>query len=152
MDRLAIRQSSLIKKFIMRPETNLNNMLRHFINKTRVLALLEMHIEKENINYDVVISLRIDLVFNHKLNFSDIEDNTIYIPKEYDYVQNGINDQFAYGNLSVMKKYNTIILNMNELLESNKSILHPESLTLANINFHNLKIIRTQISYYIERM
>jgi hypothetical protein len=139
--------------FLKTPETNLHNMSCHFINKHRVFLLLEMHIEKENIHYDVVISLRIDVVFNNKIIFSNIEDNTIYIPEgpeRFDY--GGINDQLAYGNFSVMKKYNNIYLNMNEFLKSNKSILHPETLTLTNICFHNLKIIRPNILYRIERI
>jgi hypothetical protein len=130
-------------------ETNIHNMTCHFINKGRVLHLLKKYIVKENINYDVVISLRIDLVFHNKIIFENIEDNTIYIPAGNDY--GGINDHIAYGNIKVMTKYNSIFSNAMNLLEKRLSIPHPESLTYANINFYNLIIKRFDISYIIER-
>ena len=64
-------------------------------------------------------------------------DDTIYIPSGYDYVCNAINDQIAYGKVDVLKKYNSI--DAKYLLEKNLTIHHPESLTLANINFNQFK-------------
>jgi len=129
--------------------TNLHNMTCHFINKNRVFVLLEDYINKNNINYDVVVCLRIDCIINNKFTFNNLEDNTIYIPSGYDYVDNAINDQIAYGKVDVMKKYNS--LNPKELLEKKLSILHPESLNLANIRYYNLRVVRTELNYYLCR-
>jgi len=123
------------------------NMTSHFINKNRVIALLEEHIHKHDIYYDCVVSLRIDCVFRNTFHFTPLEENTIYIPESYDY--DGINDMIAYGKLDVMKKYNYI--NAVYLLEKSLSIPHPESLTYANILFHKIKIKRCKVSYYLER-
>ena len=128
------------------PETNIHNMICHFINKQRVFQLLEKH----NVTYDIVVSLRIDLVFNNTFVFSNNVENTIYIPNNYDY-REGINDQVAYGTMEVMKKYNYLFKSMIDLLDTGKSIVHPETLTLANINFNELLINRFELSYYIER-
>jgi len=128
---------------------NFHNMTCHFINKNRVLLLLEEYIKKENIHYDVIISLRIDCIFRSNFNFNNLEDNTIYIPSEYDYVDNGINDQIAYGKIDVMRKYNSI--NPIYLLEQKLSIPHPESLNFANIHFNKLKIERVNIDYNLVR-
>ncbi len=138
-----------LSKYTKKPETNVYNMIRHFINKKRVFNLLENYINQEKINYDIIISLRIDLHFNSKFEFNKIEENTIYIPKCYDY--GGINDQLAYGDFDAMKKYMNIFDNIIELLNTNKSIVHPETLTLANINYMSLKVSRFCCNYFIDK-
>lgn len=130
-----------------RDETNIHNMTCHFINKNRVFLLLEEHINKKRIQYDVVVSLRIDSVFQNSFNFDNLVDNTIYIPSGYDWL--GINDQIAYGKLDVMKKYNSI--NALDLLEQKLSIPHPESLNRANIEYNKLQIERVDIQYDLDR-
>jgi hypothetical protein len=88
-------------------------------------------------------------VFKNSFLFDSFEDNTIYIPNGFDWVENGINDQIAYGKLEVMRKYNSI--NPVELLEKRLSIPHPETLNCANIKYHKLLIERPEIEYFIER-
>jgi hypothetical protein len=132
-----------------REETNIYNMSCHFINKNRVFLLLEEYMNKENIHYDCVVSLRIDLVFFNNFIFNNLEDNTIYIPYGNDFINNAINDQLAYGNINVMKKYNSI--NPLDLLEKNLSIPHPESLNYANILFNKLQIERVDIRYNLDK-
>ena len=133
-----------------RVETNIHNMICHFINKERVFSLLEEHTEKEKVNYDIVLSLRIDLVFKDIFLFTNTNNNTIYIPLGNDWA-GGINDQIAYGNINVMRKYNNIFKYVIVLLDEFFSIPHPESLTLANITYHNLEISRFYLEYYIDR-
>lgn len=135
----------------VRVETNIDNMTRHFINKNRVFTLFEKYVEKNNINYDVIISLRLNLLFKNKFIFNTIENNKIYIPKDYDPIPKSINDMVAYGNFNVMKKYNNIINNVDELLTKNLTIPHPESLTLANIIYNNINIVRTNVEYDFKR-
>ena len=129
------------------PETNIHNMTCHFINKNRVFLLLEQYINQCNIHYDCVVSLRIDCLFQNNFVFNNLVDNTIYILLNYDY--SGINDQVAYGKVDVMKKYNSI--NALDLLNKSLSKPHPESLTIANIKFYNLKIERVDIKYYLDK-
>ena len=128
---------------------NIHNMTCHFINKNRVFLLLEEYINKENIHYDCVVSLRIDCLFKNNFIFNNLEDNTIYIPYGYDYVINGINDQIAYGKVDVMKKHNSI--DPVDLLKKNLSICHPESLNYANIILHKLQIERVNIKYNLDK-
>ena len=120
-------------------KTNIYNMTCHFLNKKRVFKILKNYCEKENLQYDVIISLRIDRVLNNKFDFNTIEDNTIYIPNYHDW--GGINDQIAYGNINVMEKYMFIIDNCIYLC-TNGCLAHPERLTLKNIMFNNIKISR----------
>jgi hypothetical protein len=134
-----------------RAETNIHNMTCHFINKGRVYSLLVEHINKTGIIYDVVLSIRIDLVFKTKFNFVDIQDDIIYIPNCNDFIVRDINDQVAYGKMNIMKKYNSISSNMVNILDKGLSIPHPESLTYANLRFHNVIIKRFELDYFIER-
>ena len=130
-----------------RDETNIHTMTCHFINKNRVFLLLEEHINKSNLEYGCVVSLRIDCVFQNTFDFNSLKDNTIYIPSGFDFIDKAVNDQVAYGKLDVMKKYNCI--DAISLLEKKLSIPHPESLTYANIKYYNLTLERPHIIYYL---
>jgi hypothetical protein len=132
-----------------RHETKIHNMTCHFINKNRVFTLLKEYTNKNNIQYECVVSLRIDCVFKNKFSFNNLVDNTIYIPYGADHVINAINDQVAYGKVDVMHKYNSI--DPIVLLEKKLSIPHPESLNYANIHQHKMKIERPRIEYYLDR-
>ena len=132
-----------------RDETNLDTMIRHFINKQRVFNLLEQYIKTTGTHYDVIISIRADLKMNSKFNFNRIHSNTIYIPRGNDFINHAINDQIAYGTYDVMKQYMNVINNCDDILKRGKSIPHPESLTLANLELNNIKIVRFGLDYYI---
>jgi hypothetical protein len=146
-----IQPTCNLDKYPNKPcETNLHNMMCHFINKGRVFSLLEEHIKKENIKYDIVVSLRMDVMYNNKFDYGNLEDNTIYIPCGSDHYA-GINDQVAYGTIEVMKKYNSIFSNIIYLLNKGLSIPHPESLTHANLLNYKVKIKRVKLSHRIIR-
>ena len=190
-DEIDISQFDILKSFKIGEIANVNNMIRHFINKKRVFKLLENKINKSKIHYDVIISLRLDLLFNTRLiqrnnrlikinnrlmntnnklikrntrliqiNINIIEKTTkilekttkpniLYIPKGSDW--GGINDQIAIGDFITMKKYNNIIDNVLILLSNNISILHPESLTKANIMYNTLVVERIYLEYRIDK-
>lgn len=133
----------------LRPETNIHNMICHFYNKNRVFSLMEEFIQKTNIKYDCVVSLRIDCVFQNYFDFNSLKNNTLYVPDGFDYINDALNDQIAYGNEEVMKKYNCI--NIIDLLEKKLSIPHPESLNYANVLFHKLDIKRVDLKYYLDK-
>ena len=131
-----------------RPETHIPNMTCHFLNKQRVLALLEDYIEKANVHYEAVISLRVDAVFHTRFEFTGMVDNTVYIPVGQDF-WGGVNDQIAYGLLDTMKKYNAIDAKM--LLDKQLTIPHAENICIANIRFHKLQIQRIHLQYHLDR-
>ena len=133
---------------LWRENLNCHNMYCHFTNKNRVLILLEEHINRNNVQYDCVVSLRIDVIFKNNFVFSSLEDNTIYIPIGSDW-EGGINDQIAYGNIDVMKKYNSI--NFVDLLKKKLCVIHPETANMANIKYYNLKIQRIDLSYHLDK-
>jgi hypothetical protein len=132
-----------------RPETNLHNMVCHFTNKKRGFSLLEEYMTKQCCYYDVVVCLRVDVLFQNSFNFDEILDNTIYIPEGRDYISRAINDQISYGKLEVMKKYCSI--DAVDLLERNLSVPHPESLNFANLHFNKLSIKRVDLKYILDK-
>ena len=145
-DNTKVQYDYDLTKYYRRGETNVHNMICHFTNKNRVFLLLEKYLEGHPVQYDVVLSLRVDVVIQNRLNFNNLVENTIYIPAGGDWVENGLNDQLAYGHLDVMKKYNGI--NIVDLIQRKLSIIHPESLVFANVRFHGLKLNRVNLDYY----
>jgi hypothetical protein len=123
------------------------NVECHYINKKRVFTLLESYSNEASVSYDCVISTRIDLEFLTPFNLQNPQENTIYIPDQFDFVQNGINDQVAYGNIDTMKKYMNIYDTIFNLLDNNLTIPHSEKMVLSNIKYHNLTIVRVPIKY-----
>jgi hypothetical protein len=138
-----IQHNYNLNKYPKKYETNVPNMILHFINKCRVFQLIEY----TNRNYDIILSLRIDLVFSNPIIFPNkIVQNTIYIPIEHDY--GGINDRLAYGDFTTMKKYMSIIHSIYTIVRFR--IVHPETLTLANLLYHKINICRFKTNTSIE--
>jgi len=149
---------------------SIENIIPHYINKGRSFALLESHIEKTAAQYDIILSLRCDLSFNLPFDFLPVQEDTIYIPisksgftyndYSFDIPSNtpdfprrilGINDIMAYGNLSVMKRYSSILDNCINLLNSRRCLLHPECINYANLMYNNLEIERFLTEFVIVR-
>jgi hypothetical protein len=122
-----------------RKETDPYKMIRHFINLKRVFKLLKDHIEATQKTYDIVITTRLDLYID-KVDYLIPIKNTIYIPSDNDF--SGINDRFAIGDVETMSKYISIFDNISYLLDNKLSIVHPETLMLANLNYNNVNICR----------
>jgi hypothetical protein len=147
-----IKYTCDLRRYPGSPEgTNIHNMTCHFINKGRVFSLLEAHVAATQTEYDVVVSLRIDLLIRTPFSFSGLVDNTVYIPEGCDFLDNAINDQVAYGKLDVIKRYNAVFSNAERLLQMGVTIPHPETLTFANILYTCLAVERIPLTYSIER-
>lgn len=127
---------------------NINNMTRHFINLKRVFQLLEDTIKCKNIEYDIIIVTRLDLNIS-KIDLSNLVKDSLYIPFNEDHC--GINDRFVMGYLESIKKYMNIFDNCLYLLDNKLSVPHPECLTLANIKYSNINIIRFNLHHNLVR-
>lgn len=153
-DKIEIDENELnyYKSVRVPREVSVENVLRHFTNKKRVYNIFNQYTKENNLHYDVIVTLRIDIKFFKEFIINKPENNTIYIPNGEDH-RNGINDQIAYGNQSVMEKYCNIMDNCKFII-SNKLTrhgFHPESLTLSNIKLHEITIQRFNLKYKITR-
>ena len=146
-----ISKFKYISKLGKNPKGYTNNMILHFMNKLNVIKLLLNYICTTNNKYDIVISLRLELLLFNNFNFDNYinNDEYIYIPNCYDF--DGVNDQIAYGNLEAMKKYMSIFNNMIYILNIRNNLLHPETLIKENIELNNLKIIRFNLNYILDK-
>ena len=140
-----------LETYVKQPEVKNHNMICHFINKQEVFKHLQEYIEETGNIYDTIISLRLDVVIHNKFIFEGMKENTIYIPSGYDYGHPGINDQIAYGKYEVMEKYNNIYRNVIKLLDDKLTIVHPETITLANLVYNKVEIERVKLDYCLER-
>ena len=130
-------------------ETSIHNMTCHFINKERVFALLEQHVEQTGSKYDCILSTRVDIKYHESLYFErfiNTDHSVIFIPDSCD--AHGINDQIAIGNFTSMKKYMNIYSNTVPLLERGTRITG-ECLFKAHIEDCGLNVCRFPLSYGI---
>lgn len=91
--------------------------------------------------YDIYVRIRPDITFNGPLDFSkfDCSEKKIYIPEGNDYW--GVNDQFAFGNHSVMKDYYSIYQNHHELWHEGATFCS-ELMQRMNLVKQGIEIVR----------
>ena len=124
-----------------------STLIPSLINKKRVFELMK----STNNIYDIIISQRVDITYFNKFNIYDIISNdlsSLYIPSQYDHT--GINDHISIGNFNNMEKYMNIFNNIILLMENGAS-KHSETLTLANINYYNINVIRFDLTYFMKK-
>lgn len=154
-DEINTDEHKYMYSFPAAPETsvgsNIDKMIRHFINKNRVYNLFLKYIEANNKHYDIIMYLRTDLKIYDKFDFQYPKNNEIYIPTEYDN-RHGVNDHIAYGNQTVMKIYSNLIYNCKTLLSNSLSYVHPETITTMNLKYNGVTINRFVLKYDIIRV
>jgi hypothetical protein len=64
-------------RFGNNPKGYTNNMILHFINKKNVIKLLLNYINKTNVKYDIIMSLRFELLVHDKFDFSYFINNRL---------------------------------------------------------------------------
>jgi uridine kinase len=126
-----------------------NNILNQFY-KFYILNNTKNTIEKEEqIKYDIVVKWRPDILLNSKINFININKNTIYIPNDSKIDINKLKnpqdkyicDVIAYGDNNSMNYYFNFYKNLDSLIKIYG--LCPETLLynyLQNINYNEVYI------------
>lgn len=114
------------------PETHILNTLNQWRNRRNAFE------HTPYIKDWIYVIARMDLFFLGKIDFSDVNPNTIYIPSGNDF-RDGINDQFAFGTYEAIKHYcglyEAYIGYFNEGVQ-----FHPE--TYLKYHLRNLNVIR----------
>lgn len=142
-----------VDKYIKRGETNNHNVMCMHLNRELVFTHFNNYVISNNINYDIVISLRCDLWFNNKIDLqslmNDVQNNFLCIPSGCDFV-GGINDQCAFGNIETINIYMNLFSHVINILDRG-IILHPETLLKVYLDESKVNIKRPKIPYYIKR-
>lgn len=102
-----------------------NNTINNWSKFFKLNEIKKINEICNNFKYDLVIKYRFDLCIKDKLDFSNLEDNCVYIPKNSkidktklkNYNDNYICDAFAFGKSSIMDEYFNIFKNINKFIE-----------------------------------
>ena len=97
--------------------------------------------------YDWIISTRPDVYYSNKLNYSQLDPNSINIPQGADY--NGYQDKIAIGKKEIMLKYLNLYNNMEKYLEEDKKAINPEPLLKYHLKKQNVPVVRILLSHKI---
>ena len=135
-------------KIVPNGNINITNCSCMLYNRKRVFNLLDQHIKHTDIQYDCIISYRLDLMSYGKLDYK-IGSNILYIPKESDW-GGGINDQVAYGTYEPMKVYMNTFNNLYSIVK-NAWPPYPELINKAHLELEGIKIERVKFDYEIIR-
>jgi len=106
--------------------------------------------------YDVICRLRPDLIYDTKVDLTEIEDimkrDVVYMPKwrgKYYEICHEIVDYFGMGNYNVMKHYMTTFNNIPKYLSDDKYIHTAEGYLLAQLEGVNIE--RTNVQFSVQR-
>lgn len=125
------------------------NTYSMFYHNYKAFCLIEKYQTSHNIHFDVVVKYRAEINSSDVLKFNETENDKLYIPNGLDY--GGTNDQIAYGNFDVMKKYCELGNgNVEKLHLEKKTRYHPETLLCHHIKSSNLSLIRPTFSYQLD--
>lgn len=99
---------------------------------------LKVEYEKQNnMVFDCVIRMRFDSNIKGNFNLLNYDLTNLNIPHGKDF--GGVNDQFAFGNSSVIDKYSDLIHNLTG------DVYHPETMLKSYLDTLNIKIDRPYI-------
>ena len=121
------------------------NVVSMFYNRKRVFEL----IKTSGKQYDCIVSYRLDLFSSSKIDYTNLDRESIYIPEGQDN-NGGINDQIAYGTYKPMSIYMNLFDSMKIHLD-NKCNFHPENINKFHLLRHDVSVVRVPYKYEIVR-
>lgn len=127
-----------------------NNMVNMFYKIYRCNKLKKRHERENDLIYDVVVRARPDVTYSSKVDFADVEDNTIYLTNNLKYDWGGLCDQFFYGTSETMDKICDIYLRLSRYI-SRGVRLHPETLLKHHISVSKINVARCNVDIKINR-
>ena len=139
-----------IEKYSTTPNINKHNIMSSYLSRYNLFNAFYEYIEENNNNYDIVISSRMDIVMRSKFDINtlqhQINNNILCIPNtEYDF--GGINDHFAFGNVTSIAVYMKMFEKIYDILDISQSF-KPEYMMYIYLQKHNTYTIeRCYIDY-----
>ncbi len=117
-----------------------NNLLNQFYKFYILNDIKNIIMKEESITYDLVIKWRPDILLNKKIDFTNIQEDIIYIPNESKIDINKLNhfndkylcDIIAYGSNNIMNYYFNFFKNL-------KSLIHKYGYCQETLLYHYLQ-------------
>jgi uridine kinase len=140
------------KDLFFNVNNKINNLMNQFYKFYMLNNIKNSVIEETNINYDIVIKWRPDILLNQHINFEDMEKNIVYIPSDSKIDINKLNnkqdkyicDIIAYGDNNSMNNYFNFYKSLNKLIEKYGSC--QENLLYHYMNNFNYKEVNIDYS------
>ena len=114
--------------------------------KTFKVNLLRLQYEQlMGTKYDVIIKSRPDLKLEEPFKLEIPKDNTLYIPRGWDW-SGGVNDLCAYGTSEMINKYSNLYLFYEEVIKNINVKINPEIILYYYLKgLGDLKLERPEI-------
>jgi len=141
-----------VKELPKNKETKTENVYSTLYHKHKVFEMLTDYQKQHNIKFDCIIFMRadMDLELTPELNISHIKDNTLYVPEPiYDW--DGLNDQMAYGDFKTMKKYCSLVNDIEKLCKEQGLLFHPETMMKKHVENSGIHLERFSHFYVLHK-
>jgi hypothetical protein len=103
-----------------------------------------------NNQYDIIIKTRPDITIEQPIELINPIDNSIYIPKGWDWSQ-GIGDLMAYGDTNMMDRYCNLFNNFKDIIDKLDKI-NPERILKSHLTNSKCEIERPEIDLTLRDM
>ena len=102
-------------------------------------------LKKSKKRYDWIISTRLDVYYNEKLDYSKLDEKSLNIPKLADY--GGYQDKIAIGKKKFILEYLDLYSNMKEYLKTRP--VDPEPLLKYHLRVKEIPVKRINLNHKI---
>ena len=103
-------------------------------------------VKDSNVDYNLILRLRSDILFSEDLILQLPKENTIYSPIKSSWDQS-MNDQIIYGNKEVMSIYYNLYNKLPEIWMGWVSHATPEALLFHHMKKNNISMESQNINY-----
>lgn len=128
------------------------NVMCMYLNRKNVKTLFKKYMEDHQIEYDLVLSYRVDYWIHSKLNLQQLVNKSnegfLSIPAGNNY--QGLNDQMAIGNMNTIIQYLSVYDALPHLLQR-FGTLNPEIILQNYVKLKKIKLFRFPLETKILR-
>tara|TARA_R110000744_G_scaffold127324_1_gene234112 strand:- start:233 stop:877 length:645 start_codon:yes stop_codon:yes gene_type:complete len=97
--------------------------------------------------YDWIISTRIDIFYKNKLDYSELDADSVNIPKGSDF--GGYQDKIAIAKQLLMVEYLDVYDNLKKYVVDDKRTIEPETLVKYHLKNKNINVKRCLLYHQI---
>jgi len=119
----------------------------------KAFSLLTAYQATHNIKFDCILFYRADINSKVLLPLRMPVKNTIYIPDDNDFYDNGTNGIMAYGSYDTMLQYTNIVEYFKKLCKTSKiDSLHPELVLTKYLQNKHINVVRFPYKYILLKL
>lgn len=130
--------------------TKPQNMCSMYYNNKKAFELIEEHMKSNNINYDLIVKFRPDIMNEYLPTFFIPQDNEVYTPDEHVFGWPAINDMIAFGNFETMKVYSSMYDYIDQYID-NGVLFHPETMLRYHLDDKGIIIKNFKYTYELDK-